>query len=176
MTQRKPKQLDFDTWIDKQIRDAERDGLFDDLPGKGKPIPDLDRPRDELWWVREKLKREGISYLPPGLQLRKDLQDLRAEILSMRDESAVREAVLAFNVRLRHVNSTTLEGPSSNLLPLKVDDELARWRTHRSRALAAPETAPPAPEKEGVSPPGRPSRPRWWSARRSRGRRRATPS
>jgi hypothetical protein len=174
MTQRKPKGIDFDTWIDKQIRDAERDGLFDDLPGKGKPIADLDKPRDELWWVRDKLKREGISYLPPGLQLRKDLQDLRQEVLTMRDEAQVREAVLAFNVRLRHVNSHTLEGPSSNLLPLDVDRELERWREQRLVARADAERQ--EPQRESLSPPARPTRRRWWSARRSPGRRHATPS
>ena len=168
MTPRKPKGLDFDTWIDKQIRDAERDRLFDDLPGKGKPIPDLDQPRDELWWVRDKLKREGISYLPPGLQLRKDLQDLRVEVLTMRQESQVREAVAAFNVRLRHVNSHNIDGPPSNLLPLDVEREVERWRAERP--------APVEPAATEVSPPAPPTRRRWWSTRRSPGRRRATPS
>ena len=175
MTQRKPKGLDFDTWIDKQIRDAERDGLFDDLPGKGKPIPDLDQPRDELWWVRDKLRREGISYLPPGLQLRKDLQDLRVEVLAMKQEAQVREAVRAFNVRLRHVNSHNLEGPPSNLLPLDVDRELERWRDER--LVAVGDAQRDQVQREGdVSPPAPPTRRRWWSARRSPDRRHATPS
>ena len=173
MTQRKPKGLDFDTWIDKQIRDAERDGLFDDLPGKGKPIPDLDQPRDEMWWVREKLKREGIQYLPPGLQLRKDLQDLRDEVLTMRQEAKVREAVLAFNVRIRHVNSHTIDGPPSNLMPLDVEREVERWRSGRDRTR---EDAVDRDQNEVVSPPVPPTRRRWWSARRSRARRHATPS
>jgi hypothetical protein len=173
MTQRKPKGLDFETWIDKQIRDAERDGLFDDLPGKGKPIPDLDQPRDELWWVREKLKREGIQYLPPGLQLRKDLQDLRDEVLTMRQEAKVREAVLAFNVRIRHVNSHNIDGPPSNLMPLDVEREVERWRSGRDRTR---EDAVDRDQNEPVSPPEPPTRRRWWSARRSPGRRRAMPS
>jgi len=171
MTQRKPKGMGWDSWIDMQIQEAEREGLFDDLPGKGKPIADLDRPRDELWWVRSKLQREGISYLPPGLQLRKDLQDLRADVLTMRDEAAVLEAVLAFNVRIRHVNSHTLEGPSSNLLPLDVEREVARWRDERLVTLPAAERQ----EASQVSPPGPRNRRRWWSARRSRDRRPATP-
>jgi len=174
MTQRKPKGLDFDTWIDKQIRDAERDGLFDDLPGKGKPIADLDQPRDELWWVREKLKREGIQYLPPGLQLRKDLQDLRAEVRTMWQESQVRTAVREFNVRIRHVNSHNLDGPSSNLMPLDVEREVERWREERLVALGDAERD--EVQREPVSPPAPPTRRRWWSARRSPGRRRATPS
>ncbi|MDX6418598.1 MAG: hypothetical protein QOG28_3218, partial [Trebonia sp.] len=38
MTERKPPQMKFSTWIDQQIADAERRGVFDDLPGKGKPL------------------------------------------------------------------------------------------------------------------------------------------
>jgi hypothetical protein len=26
----------------------------------------LDKPRDENWWVRGKLRSEGLSYLPPA--------------------------------------------------------------------------------------------------------------
>ncbi|HYD09210.1 MAG TPA: DUF1992 domain-containing protein [Acidimicrobiales bacterium] len=174
MTQRKPQGMGWQSWIDMQIEEGRRDGLFDDLPGTGKPLADLDRPRDEMWWVREKLRREEISYLPPGLQLRKDLEVLRADVLTMRDEAKVREAVLAFNVRIRHVNSHTLDGPSSNLMPLDVDRELARWR--EGRLVAVPDAERQEPQRDvAVSPPVRPSRRRWWSARRSRDRRPATP-
>ena len=38
MTDRKPPQMKFNTWIDQQVAEAERRGLFDDLPGKGKPL------------------------------------------------------------------------------------------------------------------------------------------
>jgi hypothetical protein len=35
-------------------------GQFDDLPGAGKPIPDLAEPHDELWWVRKWLARNDV--------------------------------------------------------------------------------------------------------------------
>ncbi len=44
MTERKPPGVSFETWIDKQIREAADRGEFDNLPGAGKPIPDLDKP------------------------------------------------------------------------------------------------------------------------------------
>ena len=47
MTRRKPPGLSYRSWVDEQIRDAERRGAFDNLPGKGKPLPGIDRPQNE---------------------------------------------------------------------------------------------------------------------------------
>ena len=71
MTERKPRELSFETWVDRQIREAAERGEFDDLPGTGKPIPDLHKPHDENWWIKQKLRSENLSYLPPTLELRK---------------------------------------------------------------------------------------------------------
>jgi hypothetical protein len=43
------------------IRAAQDEGQFDNLPGFGKPIPGIDDPHDELWWIKAKLKREQVS-------------------------------------------------------------------------------------------------------------------
>ncbi|MEJ2211371.1 MAG: DUF1992 domain-containing protein [Anaerolineae bacterium] len=37
MTKR-PERKDWESWIDEQIREAQEKGLFDNLPGKGKPL------------------------------------------------------------------------------------------------------------------------------------------
>ena len=74
MTERKPPGLSFTSWIDQQIQEAADRGAFNDLPGAGKPLPR--RPDDDgLGWIREKLRREGVSgdeLLPPPLKLRKE--------------------------------------------------------------------------------------------------------
>ena len=80
MTERKPPGVSWETWIDRQIREGMERGDFDGLAGHGKPLADVDRPHDELWWVRNKLQREGVSYLPPTLALRKDVEDARDAI------------------------------------------------------------------------------------------------
>jgi hypothetical protein len=67
VTERKPPGVKWESWIDRQIRDAESRGAFEGLPGKGKPIADLDQPLEEMWWVRRKLRDEGVSFLPPAL-------------------------------------------------------------------------------------------------------------
>ena len=45
-------------WIDEVIREAQERGDFDDLPGKGRPIPGAGKPDDDLWWVRAWIKRQ----------------------------------------------------------------------------------------------------------------------
>ncbi len=81
VTERKPPGVSWETWVDRQIREGMERGDFDRLEGHGRPISGLDRPHDELWWVREKLRREGVSFLPPAPALRKDLEHAREAIL-----------------------------------------------------------------------------------------------
>jgi len=42
---------------ERLIREAIEAGEFDELPGVGKPLPGAGVPDDDLWWVREWLKR-----------------------------------------------------------------------------------------------------------------------
>jgi hypothetical protein len=48
MTERKPAGTSWETWIDAQIPVATQAGVFDNLPGAGKPLPNLDQPYDPL--------------------------------------------------------------------------------------------------------------------------------
>jgi hypothetical protein len=131
MTGRKPPGVGWETWVERQIREGIERGEFDDLPGKGKPIPDLDGSHDELWWVRKKLKREKVSYLPPTLAVRKERDDALERIAVATREAEVRRIVEEINVRIRYVNSHATAGPPSSVMPLDVDDVLTRWRaTH----------------------------------------------
>lgn len=128
MTERKPAGLSWESWIDVQIRQAMERGEFDDLPGKGKPLPDIDRPRDELWWVRKKLQQEEINVLPPTLQVRKDLDEAREKIRDATSEDEVRRIVAEINEKIRYVNSHAVSGPPSTLMPLHEETVLERWR------------------------------------------------
>jgi Domain of unknown function (DUF1992) len=74
MTDRKPPGVGFGTWVEHKIREAAERGAFDNLPGAGKPIPDLDKPHDELWWIKRKLRDEGLAWLPPTIALRKEAE------------------------------------------------------------------------------------------------------
>jgi hypothetical protein len=46
VTARKPADLPFESWIEQQIQQAQREGRFDDLPGAGRPLRDDDVERD----------------------------------------------------------------------------------------------------------------------------------
>ena len=46
---------------DRRIREAMEKGEFDDLPGAGEPIPDLDDGYDPDWWAKKWVQREGLS-------------------------------------------------------------------------------------------------------------------
>lgn len=128
MTERKPAGASWESWIDRQIREAQERGDFDNLAGAGKPLPDLDAPRDELWWVRKKLKEENLSYVPPALQVRKDVEDARARIAAARTEAEVRRIVSDINAVIRTLNRTLVQGPASTVAPLDEQATVEQWR------------------------------------------------
>jgi hypothetical protein len=132
VTERKPPGVAWESWIDKQIREAMERGDFDDLPGKGKPLPDIDRPRDDAWWVRRKLRDEDISVLPPSMQVRNDLDIARKRIAASTDEAVVRSIVAEINEKIREVNRTVIAGPPTSLMPLDVERVVERWRADRA--------------------------------------------
>ena len=117
--------------VEQQIREAMARGEFDNLPGTGKPIPGLDGAHDEEWWVKQKLKREKLSYLPPALALRKEVEDARLRIRAAGSEAAVRELVAQINERIVHVNSRIVSGPASTVMRLDVEETVLHWRQRR---------------------------------------------
>lgn len=132
MTERKPPGTRWETWIDRQIREAAERGEFDDLPGAGEPIPDLDKPYDANWWVKRKLRREGLTYMTPSVALRKEAHDALAAAARARSEAQVREIIADINERIRAANSRPLAGPSLMLVPYDVERVVREWRERRS--------------------------------------------
>ncbi|MET3808448.1 hypothetical protein ABIB25_005477 [Nakamurella sp. UYEF19] len=133
--------------VERQIREAEERGVFDDLPGAGKPLGDIGGPRDENWWLRQYMLREGISgvpFLPPALALRKEAQDLPATVAKLRTEAQVREVVAKLNQRIVDVLRKPAEGPSMTLMPVDADDVVIAWRRARA-ATATPVANVPEP-------------------------------
>ena len=100
MTERKPPWTSWETWIDAQVRVATEKGAFDNLPGAGKPLPNLDEVYDPLWWVKHLVKREEISVLPPSLELLRKVERELAAIEKLDDEATVRRRVDALNVEM----------------------------------------------------------------------------
>jgi hypothetical protein len=134
MTEQKPPGTSWESWIEQQIRRAQEEGAFDHLPGAGKPLPDLAKGYDALWWVKQLVQREQISLLPPALELLRKVEAELAAIQKLRDEVAVRRRLQALNAEIAKVNASATEGPATRLGPLNVDEIVAEWRSRSSDA------------------------------------------
>ena len=132
MAERRPTLADWENLVERQIREGIERGKFDNLSGAGKPLAGLDGPRDEEWWVKDKLRREQVSYLPPALAVRRELEVALERIAEASSEAAVRQIVAEINDRIVHVNSHTITGPPSTLMPLDVELVVQRWTVTRS--------------------------------------------
>jgi Domain of unknown function (DUF1992) len=128
VTERKPPGVGFETWVERQIREAAERGEFDNLPGAGKPIADLDAPHDELWWIKQKLRRENFSYLPPTIALRKAAEDALETASQAGSEAEVRRIVGDINRRILEGNRKAASGPPLNLAPFDVERVVRSWR------------------------------------------------
>jgi hypothetical protein len=158
MTERKPREISFDSWIDRQINEAQERGEFDNLPGAGKPLPRGALNGDA--WLRNYLDREGVSaeaMLPVPLRLRKEAERLADTLGELRSEQDVREVVRDLNRRILEWRRIP-EGPPIHLRLVNEEDMLARWRETRPRA---PEPQQPQTQQKS-EPRAATPRPRWW--------------
>ncbi|SFB15941.1 protein of unknown function [Amycolatopsis marina] len=149
MTERKPPGVTFESWVDKQIREAGERGELDNLPGTGKPLPDLNKPHDEMWWIRQKMEREGLSaeaLLPTPLRLRKEIERLPDAVRGLPTEQAVRDVVAELNEQIvRWLRAPS--GPQVPLGPVNVDDVLRQWHADRAEAGEKKATTPEEPNQ-----------------------------
>jgi hypothetical protein len=132
MTEQKPPGMSWESWIDQQIREAREAGLFDNLPGAGKPLPGLAEGYDPLWWVKQLVQREQISVLPPSLEVLRKVESEMAAVWQLTDEAKVRSRILALNREIAKVNARSTEGPPTRLGPLDVEAIVADWRARRA--------------------------------------------
>ncbi|MEU7768224.1 DUF1992 domain-containing protein [Nocardia sp. NPDC049190] len=171
MTERKPSDLDFESWIDKQIREATERGEFDNLAGQGKPIPGSGARLDEDWWLREYLRREGVggdALLPPSLLLRRDVERLPDTVRELNSERQVRDTVAELNKRI--VDWLRMPyGPFVPISPVRADEVVRWWRTglEQERASRSPSARPLAARPDRTATERR----RWWHRLTGRGTR-----
>ena len=145
MTERRPQGVSTGDWIEAQIRAAQEAGAFDDLPGMGKPIPDLHEPETEFDYAAKLARREGLdvsAMLPPGLALAKEVEDLQQRLLTVPSETRVREVVADLNARIVAAIRAPQIGPPVRTRELNVEAVVEEWRASRPAQPAVPE--PPA--------------------------------
>jgi hypothetical protein len=161
MTERKPREISFTSWIDRQINEAQERGDFDNLPGAGKPLPRRALSSDA--WLHSYLDREGVSseaMLPVPLRLRKEAERLPDTLGDLRSEQDVREVVRDLNRRILQWRLIP-EGPPIYLRLVNAEEMVARWREARARPVTQ---APSEPQPQRRPPASR----RWWRRRRDR--------
>lgn len=171
MTERKPRGVSFPTWIDQQIADAEQRGVFDDLPGAGKPL-DLKPTGGDYGdrWVRDYARREGVQpdeFLPTPLKLRREIEKLTEEVGGFRSEAEIREVAGDINRRIVEWRRIPV-GPPIHVRLVNADDLVARWRAAQTAKAARPGSPGPAspPTPPSPAPPSPAARrPRWWRRR-----------
>ena len=104
--------MPYESWIDRQIREAIERGEFDNLPGQGKPIKGLNGRDDENWWVKAYLEREQLPLpLPTALALRREVAALQETLADVADEESVREIVRDLNHRIAESHRIRVDGP-----------------------------------------------------------------
>lgn len=155
--------------VERQIRQAQERGAFDNLPGAGLPLRDLGSPHDENWWLRQHLLREGVSgaaFLPPALALRKEIEDLPERVCELPTEAQVRLAVDRLNDRILDALRKPGEGPPVTVMAVDVEEIVLRWRfariARRRPAAAAESPIEPAPAPALDDPANRTRRLRRW--------------
>lgn len=122
----------YETWVERQIREARERGEFDNLPGTGKPL-DLSDADDPDWWVKRKLKAEGIELSATGLtvmSLRRERATFPESLLSLATEESVRAVLEDYNRRVRQDRLRPVLGRSSPVIAglVDVDEMTERWR------------------------------------------------
>ncbi|HKJ13069.1 MAG TPA: DUF1992 domain-containing protein [Ornithinimicrobium sp.] len=159
----------IETWVEHTIRQAQRRGDFDALPGAGEPLASLDRPHDPDWWVRQMLQREKVDLsaaLPGPMALRRERATYPEALADIADEDAVRAALEDFNERVLADRRRPVATQASPVVAGRVDVEemVQRWRVLRDER----EATLPADDAE---PPVEPAAPASAGRRRRRRRR-----
>ena len=175
--------MSFPTWIDQQIAGAEQRGVFDDLPGKGKPL-NLKPTGGDYGdaWVRDYARREGVQpdeFLPTPLRLRREIEQLTEVVGEFRSEAEIREVAGDINRRIVEWRRIPV-GPPIHVRLVNADDLVARWRAATSarggsarQPTASPVSGASASRGPGSQaaqsqgpPAGGTRAPRWWRRRR----------
>ena len=127
--------MEYESALDKAIREATERGEFDNLPGAGKPLP-MRNTGDPDWWLKELLNREGITgseLLPPAIALRREADAFPESLRDLPDEHAVRRVLVDFNERVAADWRRPGLGKGTPIVARKVDVEamVETWKSQR---------------------------------------------
>jgi len=89
---------------EQRILEAQREGAFDNLPGKGKPLK-----LEDLSWVPEDLRigyhvLKNAHVLPPEVELLKDIHTLEDLLKHIEDENERRSLAKSIQWKMIHLD------------------------------------------------------------------------
>jgi len=131
----------WESLVDRQIREAMEEGKFDELPHRGRPLPNDDNPYAADWALAYHVLRNA-GAAPPWIEADKEVRELldrRDALLARaaarpattafarsRDLAALEELVTLINAAIARVNA---EAPTvrQHRRPLVLADEIARY-------------------------------------------------
>jgi len=94
----------FDEIIERRIKEAQAKGEFDDLPGRGQPLPiDDDRHIPEDLRMAYKVLKNA-NCLPPEVELRKDISQMKDMLDAMPDEQEKLQQIRRINYKVLQLN------------------------------------------------------------------------
>ncbi|GAA1956206.1 DnaJ family domain-containing protein [Amycolatopsis minnesotensis] len=133
MTGRRPPGMPYESWLDKQVRQAEERGELAGLSGAGKPLA-KGRPQTALEWAADLARREGddtLAMLPPSLALAKEVELLPERAARERSERAVRALVAELNERIVKAYRLPQNGPPMRVRIVDADEVVEGWENRR---------------------------------------------
>ena len=103
----------FQKIVEKKIKRAQEEGVFDNLPGCGEPlsIEDDSHVPEDLRLVHKILK--NADCLPPELQLRKEIRQMEDMLEAIPDEKEKYRQIKRINYKIMQLN---MMGKGSPLL------------------------------------------------------------
>jgi len=103
----------FQKIVEKKIKRAQEEGVFDNLPGRGEPlsIEDDSHVPEDLRLVHKILK--NADCLPPELQLRKEIRQMEDMLEAIPDEKEKYRQIKRINYKIMQLN---MMGKGSPLL------------------------------------------------------------
>jgi len=131
----------WESLVDRQIREAMEEGKFDDLPHRGRPLPNDDNPYAADWALAYHVLRNA-GGAPPWIEADKEVRELldrrdallgraaargtTTPFVRSRDVAALEELVALINAAIARVNA---EAPTArqHRRPLVLADEIARY-------------------------------------------------
>ena len=134
MASNKPAGQSWESYVDSVFRQAREAGEFDNLPGAGKPIPGLDEPYDEDWWLKQYMAREELSISPDTLKFRKDVLEELDALWDDPGEEQVRKKLLDINRRIKIINARPTDGPPLNMSVIDIEGMMKTWRERRRKS------------------------------------------